>query len=695
MIVSGHVPENYPTIQSGIAALIASGTASGAINEYYLYVDDSCYTGVFSASVPNSGIFYLIGSGTVFSPSGTCTVYTEGDGSFNIQNLCILGEDTNNWLFHISGSSALVLDNATMVGCNDCIYSIDGNLSLINSNTCGSGIFYSGSSINLESCSISDFSKGVYASSSRIVNSNIFDCNTAIEVPLSGSLTIAYSLIHSGTYGILKASSTTSTVDFCTIESTYPIYGSGGLVYIESSILKSHTRCVNGFLDSGSVLSNCCTYPSGWLTSDVTNEPSGSNLSITSPKFNNSTIGDYRLQFAYVSGCPFIEHTSKSVPSDVKLRSEATNVVLTDYKGVVSDNVDHRQFIYKQGYTLLFTDYEKEIEYANFIDKKRNLQYYTTTNALFSVYEQNLKSCFSNDGLHQQPYDWDLINIYTTELLEDNTDTQYIIPRSYLDLKPIINNKLSFLGDVDFRYDLMSKANVKVFNKEESRGISYDYNLSDPGKPIVWRLEGRNQLLIKQNIFTGEYEDIYPLSCPNLGNNKTINVSGLVYVGPYENKFRFVDVNDPNKEYIAETEGGYFKWIDTTINPQLDARGILAHKDNLYITATRYSEDIYDRTSVPVRDGGGLLLKYSNNHLFSHYTKYLDQLSGQIMPLYSGNYLPTDITIYEDGTVLIADYSIYDSLFKYKFAYDYAMLDYKYDKSSKVLLREYYPSVDF
>jgi len=694
-IISGIVPTQYIDIVTGINALIASGVASGTIDEFYLYVDDSYYTGVFDAVVPNSGSFYIIGSGTYFAPQDTCNVYTEGDGTFNINTISIIGEDTSNWLFNISGSSSLIFKDSSIVSPLNGVTTESGTLIMIDSYTGGSGAgtFFSGNAIDINNTSISNFALGVYSSDSSIKKSNIIECTTGIQIPLSGSTYIEDTLIHDGTYGILKTIGATVNINQSTIEAVYPIYGSGGILIVESTIMDSVTRCINGFLASGSYIENAGLYPSGWLVADVINAPSGVNISNAAAVFNNATIGDYRLKFDYSNGSPYVEHIPSNVPSDVTLRTEISNITFSDDTGTISD-LNAQNFIYKQSNSLLFSDYNKEIEFAYFMNSHKNIEYFANTQATFSIYEQNLQSCFSQTGAHPEPFDWDLKTIESVEIVEDPTDLQYVIPRSFINLEPIVDNKIGLIGE-EFRFDKMTKANVTVYNKEDARGLAYDYDLSSPGEPMAWRIDGRNQLLVKLNLFTSEEIQVYPILSPNLSDNNVTLIKGLIYVGPRDNKYRFIDILNPQKEYIGETEAGHFKWIDTTINTQFDARGILTYKNNLYITGTKYSEDIYDRTAIPQLSGEGTLLRYYNDNTYTHYLTALDSLGSRKIPLNINNTLPTDITVYEDGSLLVVDYSNYSELFRYRFAYDYAILDEQYDKLSRVILREYYPSVNF
>jgi hypothetical protein len=699
MIVSGYVPTDYSDIVTGINALIASGVASGAIDEFYLYVDDSYYTGVFSASVPNSGSFYIIGSGTNFAPQDTCTIYTEGDGVFSFEDVSLIGEDTSNFLLNVSGSSTLQLKESSMCAAAYGISAPSGTVLISDSHLGGSGVgmCISGNQVNIQDSDISQFAVGVYTSSSEINDSHFVDCTTTVQLPVSGYTYIDRTLIHGGSVGVQRAVGSSTTVRDSTIEAVTPINGSGGVINLSNSILDAAVRCINGALASGSYVIDCGLYPSGWSAADVVIEPSGINLKYDTPLFNQPSIGDYRLKYDYVNGSPYVEHVSKNVPSGVTLRTEISNITFSDTQGTVDDLEAHK-FIYKQGNTLHFSDYNKEVEFAYYMNTHPNLEYFASTQAKFDVYEQNLQSCFAQDGNHPQPFDWDLKTFESVEIVSDPSDLQYVIPRSYIDLEPIVESKVGTIG-TEFRFDKMSKANIKVYNKEEIRGIAFDFDLSDPGSPMAWRVNGRNQLLEKINVFTGEPLEIYPLFCPDLGEDNVTQVKGLVYIGPRDDKFRFTDITNPAKEYIGETQQAHFKWIDTTINPQVDARGILAYKNNLFITGTRYSRDVYDRTSVPTLDSSGVtpgtLVRYYNSHKFSHYTTAFDSLGARRMSLDKNNALPTDITIYEDGNLLIADYANYSGLYRYKFAHDYAILEEEYNKLSRVLLREFYPSINF
>lgn len=695
MKIYGYVPDQFPNIASGISALISSGNANSDITDFYLYIDDGLYSGVLSATIPNSGTFNIIGNGTNFIVNGTSNINTKGNGSLNISNVDIISDSYNDWIFNISNDSNLYLEKSNIISANNGIRT-SGNFI---SNDCsfngnGSGVFCSGYSLSCVNTSIANFDIGVYSDDATITNSYFNNCNTSIYTDQQSNLFLDGSLIHGSTYGIYKNQPSNITIINSTISSQYPIYGASGVISLNDSIFNASGYCITGPLANGSSITNCGLFPSGYVSSNVVNVPIEVNNKSVNPKFNNTSMGDYRLKFGVTDGSAYIEHVSKNVPDDVSLTSEISNIVFGDDNGNLND-IESQQFLYKQGSTIALTDHNKEVEFSHFIAKHNSLKYVAVTQVAFSTFEEDVRSCFSSNGNHTHPYDWNLKQFHSPEIVDSQTDTQYIIPRSYIDISSIVSSKLGFLGDVDFKFDSITKQNIKVYNKDDMRGVSYDYDLSGPSTPILWTIEGRNQLLQKQNLFTSENLESYPLLCPYLGDNNMTTISGLVFAGPDGDRFRFIKVSDPDLSYSAESQDGLFKWIDTSIAPQFDCRGVLSYKNNLYITATRYSEDIYNRTSIPILEGNGLVLKYSNNHLFSHYIKNIDNQTYDVMTLHPENKLPTDLTVYEDGNIFIADYLNQSGVYRYKFAYDYAIMEEQYEKLSRIILREYYPEVDF
>ena len=122
--------------------------------------------------------------------------------------------------------------------------------------------------------------------------------------------------------------------------------------------------------------------------------------------------------------------------------------------------------------------------------------------------------------------------------------------------------------------------------------------------------------------------------------------------------------------------------MPTDINYQWDLRGLLSYKDNLFITAA-YGTEL---SGVPY------LVRYSNRGFYKDYvtsdpTKYTLQLT---------NNDPRDLTVYEDGTIMVVDgsnISNSNNIYKYKLRYDYALAGESYLQKNRYLLRENYEDV--
>lgn len=237
----------------------------------------------------------------------------------------------------------------------------------------------------------------------------------------------------------------------------------------------------------------------------------------------------------------------------------------------------------------------------------------------------------------------------------------------------------------------INKSAIVVKNKTDYRGVSYDYDLSGQSRSTLWMVEGINQRLLKQDAYTLENIEDWPLLCP--GVSTMVTPSGLIYIGPQGDWFKYLIISDPSKEVFAPTEIGKFYWINTEINNSYDFRGILAYKDNLYLTGTKYIANLEDRDSINTGSGVGLIYRYDNNNTFEHYISS-EKSDVDIYMLSSGNIHPTDISIYEDGDLLIVDYTNSSGIFKYTLAYDYALVGNSYDKDTMVLLKERYNNVE-
>jgi hypothetical protein len=434
----------------------------------------------------------------------------------------------------------------------------------------------------------------------------------------------------------------------------------------------------------GSYFKNSCLNPLHILDSNI----SGINIRYLDPKYNNVAIGDYRLKLNQTNGSPLIEFVDNSnIASGVTISLDNYKLDLTDSMGNINHDL-YSQFVYVQDSTIVLSDYNKETKWAEFANDYKNLDYKIRSILNFSEYNVRTVSSLSiNDNeADPYPYDWDYKKITSTKI----GDEYFIIPRSVISVEDIINTKINTVGTVFYRG--ITKNNITVLDNRNIKGVAFDAKQSNVSESVTWLIDGNNQTLIKQNVFTGTAIETYPLLCPSKYKGK-VKPSGVIYVGVDGERAKFLRSDDPNQELFG-SEGGEFSFLPTLMNTKYDLRGVTVYNDNLFITASEYQLDVNDRTIVPSGVSFGRLLQYYSNDLFYNYIKFPGQDGGPIkhsLSLY--NKYPTDITKYEDGSLLVADYYSQSGIFKYRLAYDYAMISTSYDNETRVLLREFYTDV--
>lgn len=682
---------DYTDLVAGISGIIAAGMSSGSLTELYLDVDSGYYSGAFDITIPNSGQLNIIGSGSWFEPLATCYI----NGIYSDQSNFVMSD------FRVIGTGLLsqnILSISSGIQCE---------LTSIHFIGVYAGIINSGS-LYLSNIDAIGRNAGYFAIAPTgfmvVNNSNIGYFN----VGLSGDY------INSNNNNLLEnkigfISDDLLQVSFCLINGTSGIVANGGQIYAEHLTIDTNWQCiqaVNTYINMrtsilstdytysitgtnvSGIVSGCCFNDVGW---DPTLSINGVNIS-GNPLFNNPMAYDYRLKLKDTIGSPCIEVIDPGIldPS-VELTTDQGQLVLHDSKGPI-DPLAFGDFIYKQGNTILFSDYQKETKYAEAFKKYKPVSYKLFTNVSFSVSDVILQPAMdTNASLF--PYDWDFRTFNTTEITDRH---EYIIPRSILDVKATISPYVgNWLNSVIF--SVLTKQNIRTYIYKDFRGVSYDYDISGPARSTIWAIEGRNQTLIKLNMYTGEVLDQYPLLTAHR-TEKYIYPSGLIAAGVFGDKYKYILTSNPNIEFLSDSPDGGFKWICTNLDLNKDVRGIKAYKNNLYITLSEYNDTIFDRSYIPTypeNSGVGKLLRYSNNGTFEHYiANYAMDKAPTQLYLVPNNAYPTDLTIYEDGTILIADYLNQSGIYRYRFAYDYALIQSSYDRESRVLLRENYENVE-
>lgn len=686
---------DYTDFVTGVADILASGlAATGYYTDYVLEVDNGEYSGYFTAEVPYSGYLHILGSGTWFLPTQASDIsgsFSLSSPNVEIDGFCIRSTTSSN-VFNIFSGAALSLINTEFLQTTNGIVN-SGKLFLDNVSAHGMGQASGGCFImdygysSIASSRIANFASGIYTSDTNI-NSSTFVDNLRHIVGYSGIVVLSDSLIYGAGSGIVFECTPTGELHITdtTIKSYKPLVLSGVYLQIGKSILYSNTDyCIYGAVESG-IVDDSCMYPSGTLISGITQ----TNVINSDPKFKDANNGDFRLKFKQTVGSPCVELYDLQLYSGVTLYTEQAQFSISDSKGYSVDKF--LGFIYKQGNSLLISDYMKELEFASAKEGYKDLIYTVQMRANFTASGVATQPSF-NKISNQFPYDWDYKTFETPEITDRH---KYLIPRTIVDIPQTISPFISNLQTVQF--SVLDKRAYSPVQFNDYRGVGYDFDLNSPGTSIVWMIEGTNQRLIKVNAFTGEFLEDYPLFVPDVSGKYLVKPSGLLYVGVYKDQFRFILESNPSIEILADNADGRFKWISTEIDAQKDARGVVAYKNYLYLTVTEYHpQPIYDRTTTPIYEGSvGKILRYDNNNTFEHFIA--NYTTSQIGPsgflLASGNAYPTDLTIYEDGDLVVADWNNNDALFKYRFAYDYAIMQSTYDTETAIILRENYDNVD-
>lgn len=661
---------DYLDLITGISGVINLANDANEYSDIYLYVSRGIYSGSFNINIPYSGSLSIIGNDSVFYPTTTCYIYGNyyNKENFIINGFNIYGKYNSNTCFSLSSGLYSTINNAKVVHNN--FINNSGVLSIYDSKITGSGYgVISDGSVYFIRSSISNYNIGITSNDISIYDSFISYCDSGVFN--IGNINIFNTVInkcHTGIYNI-------GTVELhnTTLYNTYDIYSVSGIVSSESSI-------ANIFGISNSGFFNNHNFYSGYQAS-VFSFTDSNNISEHTPIYNSIQNDDYRLVFNSTSGSYLVNFSNK-IDSDINVINDIENIKLIEYFDTVNYNIPIEQysnFIYKNDSTMILSDYGKEIQFSNFIQSKEILLN-TISIFKFSNYNVYTDSSFPIE-LDKIAYtwDWDFKNIATYKI---GNDYNFIIPRSIVNVKNIIDEKIP---NYKIRYDLLNKNSYNVYNQIFYTGISYDDNLSTLQDKIIWLVDGNNQTLLKKNIYNDEIYDSYPLMIPS--GTYYVNPSGLIYVGRENEKYKYVYEADPSKYIYTDNYNGRFQLLPTNINNNIDIRGIRNYYDKLLITGSEYSMNINNRLIPSSGNCVGKMYMLNNNDDFLHYI--YEPNNSFILE----NNIPTDLTVDEFNNIVISDY--YDSnLYKYKFLYDYAVIESNYDQDIKVLLREYYPNIE-
>jgi len=683
---------DYTDLFVGVSGILASGLSmSGYYTEFQLYCDSNAYTGSFDVSIPYSGTLTINGSnGSLFLNDpiyiSGCSPYN--NSNLNLENFTIFGSGLATSL-HVRNNTTVSLKNVYIIASDSNVNTISnsGYLIVNDSQAIGpSGAFVNGPGIvSFFSAQLADFDAGIMCSGINLSKNTFTNVASSIINSYShGNSSLDECIIYGATVGISGVGSSINLTN-TSIKAAYPIL-TDTPVYITNSNISGSLYCISSSALIAGLVKNTNMYPSGCNTTII-----NSGVQNQDPSFNNPMYGDLRLKFGSRDYKCVEFYPLHLTNTGVTITTYDTSYRVYDAAGM-SRLYDFQRFVYRQDNTLLFSDYDKEIEYADIRANYNTLAYEHNVNTKFKLYDVPVQESFGvGVSSDEFPWDFDYKDI-VTQKIEDNTG--YIIPKSIAKIGLLVHSEIGQLIP-DINKANLSKRNIKCFNNLNYRGVAFDVDASYPTVGVLWIIEANNQLLLKKNQYTGELIESYPLLCQSKGEKYFIKPSGIIPIGAYKDSYRYALEQNPTVELLGNDENRNFQWLATTINPQYDIYGLYAYKDNLYITTTEYSKSIYNRTVEPTLTGVGLLLRYDNNNIFHYYTENYTTNSGiSVFMLASGNVRPTDITVSDDGYVYIGEYSEYNTVYKYRFGYDYALIASKYDEETLVYLRENYDNVE-
>jgi len=640
-----------------------------------LEVDYDTYSGHFDLEC--SGIFNIIGNKSTFIFDDICNLngLYELYPTFSWKSFIFDGIINSDYV--ISNNINSSFEDIEFIDCASGISNL-GTIEGNNIRACGNddGSFIDSiGSVSLTNSHISHFSVGVAGDTIQLNNSSLKDNIIGINSD-NASIFINKSLIKNSPIYLNSGNISSNKNTFVSTD----VLISGGYQTVQDTILQTSSEYA--LIGSGT-LTNVDLY-SGDLNGLYTLD----NIIYEKPLFADETYGDYRLTISPIAGSPCLNIGTNKINDDVTVTVDTNQFIVFDSNNIKTNYIDFIPYIIKQDNTIRFTIEGKEIQFADYLYQSmyKSFSMSQIFNINFSVYDVPTVQSMSQYS-SPYPYEWDYATFYTPVISDEN---KFIIPRSVVNLKDLITSYLPF--NYEAIYKDINQTSVKVYNKIDYRGISFDYEMSQFGKAYNWVIEGRNQLLLKQNAFTGETIDSYPLLCPTVVG--MVQPKGIIYVGQNENfKHRFIYETDPSIEIVGESEQGYFNWVNTSIDSMIDLRGVLSLNHNLYVTGTEYFSPLESHDEIYTLSGVGIILRYDTTGNYEHFISNLNSTDTPDKFILMSGYLPYDLTVYEDGDLLVSDYNTENYINKYKMKYDYALIESTYDRDIQVLLRENYDDV--
>ena len=613
-----------------------------------LHVDGNYYT--LTSKTFNTTL-NIVGGFNPFNLKNNPTYTSINSDQLTITNTLVINNveitSPGNAFYVDASTSNLSIYDSTIYGS---IESIDGIVTVVDTNIIDDtfGISVTNAFLNTDGSIIDSLECIIIDNSTvNIVNSNLIGGDCIDDQSATSNINIDGSL--------LKGTN-------C-IDSTSPMYITNttidGPVVISETVTITDSIILGDITNTGTVSSiNTAYYP------EPTNINTDESIVLTKrPTFKDEDNYDYTPMFGVGLTLEAFELTEDN--EDFQINEEAQvlqtfGINITDYSYVVND-------------IATFTDYKKETRFANALGTLSydTLDYTVSYNQKHTLNNVVTKSAFPYIGsgvVDTWPWEWDYVNY------DDGTtdNKSYIVPRSLVDITDVIMNEFALSLNVQSVNDLI----ITAVKEENTTGIAYDYYNSNKINKQYWLLDD-NQVLTKKDLYNNFEIDKYNLMSKQRPDEKFfIQVSGLVPYGKTTTGYKYSLESDPNTIINGVDEHYNFEWMPTDKLEDFNLQGLLVYKDNVFVTG-KYT--ISNESVVLVYPAKGMDEDYTTN------TPYVLNLNNSGM-------FPSDITVLEDGSFLIADKNSYE-LYKYMPQYDYAMISSSNENSTKFLLREQYEDI--
>lgn len=626
---------------------------SGIFNIYGGYSET--YNGVTYFNKTGSGCNITSSLGAIYINNFIFKYTTSINQDYSLLNIVSVNSKVNNCIFYNIGSDI-------GVGSGDyhsCAISTSGSIECNNiniqsqTNQLTYGIFNNGlGKIYINDSIIKNTISSIYSKESdiNINNSHFFNFNTtlyssnAIDISLKGCL-----IDDDSTNTVFNSNNSSIYIENCTIDGNKLSKDTNiNTITCKNSIINYEITNNNIIFDStGSAISESNEY---------------------AEEFKNHAFNDYRLSI----NSELVQFDWDGI-TDTNIEIDTNNFII-GAENFTLPSFNYLHLVYQNKYTLYFSNYENEEYFARILHNSIGLdQYSVSYRYKFSTDDILLKPTI-NASASYLPYDWDIKEISSLAI----KNNQYIIPRSYINLKIYFNDIINNYGEINI--NLLNKNDIEVYDKLNYTSIANDFNLKSFGKNFYWLTDDKLNLY-KKDSYTNE-DVIYPLFVKSF-DKETIKPSGLIPLGWIDNKYSYSLSNDPNVKYLSDNANGEFYLFDTTLkNKNYKIHGMLAHKGKLFMT-------------FESKNNCGILV-YDNNRSIEYYitstgASYTEEIPYFIKTPNVSNL--SDITIYEDGTLLVGNYTN-NEVYKFRICQDLLFIESSIDSNNRLIMKESYSQIE-